>query len=82
MVQHFKRLARYLEGKSLAREISSNDSWFDDGHQRDMNPVVEGSSSESQQRENPADESEVQQLKEIVAAQLTFVLCIDWAKAC
>ena len=67
MVQHFKRLARYLEGKGLAREISSNDSWFDDGHQRDMDPVVEKSSSESRQRENPVDESEVQQLKEIVA---------------
>jgi hypothetical protein len=31
MVRHFKKLARYLEGKSLATQIAEDQTWFDRG---------------------------------------------------
>lgn len=30
MVRHFKKLARYLEGKSLAKRIERDVTWFDE----------------------------------------------------
>jgi hypothetical protein len=31
MVRHFKKLARYLEGKNLAKKIEEDASWFGEG---------------------------------------------------
>lgn len=36
MVRHFKKLARYLEGKDRAKQIEENVSWFDDAKCRDQ----------------------------------------------
>ena len=54
MVSHFKRLARYLEGRSLANQIAANDVWFDQANEacadeaaspdlgnQDSSPIIE-----------------------------------------
>lgn len=67
MVQYFKRLARFLEGKSLANEIGSNDSWFDQGQHEPQKSTENSSEPAIVEPSRALEPCEVESLKEIVS---------------